>query len=60
METPSGLPLWPNAQLVQAPTPTMQFSVYARPSGVAATVPIIGGGEPSANTTTIAINAPLH
>ena len=58
METPSGLPLWPNAQLVQAPTPTMQFSVYARPSGVATIVPLIGGGEPTIVATMIVVNAP--
>ena len=58
VETSQGLPLWTGAQFVQAPAPMMQSSVYAEPSGVAATVPVIGGGELSAVTTTIAVNAP--
>ena len=58
VETPQGLTLWTSAQSVQAPTPTMQSSVDAGPSGVAATMPVIGGGEPSAIATTIAVNAP--
>ena len=57
VEIPQGLPLWTGAQPVQAPAPTMQSSVYAGPSGVAATVPVIGGGEPSAIATTIAVDA---
>ena len=60
VETPQGLPLWTGAQTIQAPMPTMQSSVYAESSGVAAIVPVIGGGEPSAVTTTIAVDAPSH
>ena len=60
VETPQGLPLWTGAQLVQALAPIMQSSVDAGPSGVAAIVPVIGGGEPSAIATTIAIDAPSH
>ena len=56
--TPSGLPRWPSAILVQAPTPTMQCSVYTRPSGVAVIGSVASGGEPSIVVTTIAINAP--
>ena len=34
--------------------------MYAGPSGVVATVLVVGGGEPSIVATTIAVNAPSH
>ena len=60
VETSQGLPLWTGAQPVQVPAPMMQSSVYVGPSGVVATVLVIGGGEPSAIATTIVIDAPSH
>ena len=45
---------------VQALVLTMQSSVYAGPSGVATTVPVTRGGEPSIVAPTILINGPLY
>ena len=58
VETPSKLPHWLGAMLVQSPTPTMQSNVYAGPSGVAVTVPVTSGGEPSIITMTTVVDAP--
>ena len=61
-ETPSGLPSWPNKPMAQAmptPAPTAQSSVFEGLSGVAPTVPIVGGSvQPSIVPPTIPIDAP--
>ena len=59
-ETPSGLPPWPNKPMSQAlptPSPTTQSSVFEGLSGVAPTVPIVGGSvQPSIVAPTIPID----
>ena len=58
-EIPSRLPRWsvmPGAMPVQIPTPTMQSNMYARLSGMAVTVPMMGG---RAETSTIALTVPI-
>ena len=49
------------AQAMQAPTPTMQLSVFVGRGGVAPTVPVAeGSAQPSVVAPTVLVDVPSH